>query len=480
MEQRFPRWLITLVVVALVMALSIHMARYVRMVSARRDVSIAVSRLDMASDNLQKLQVALDQAKQKHLKVYLEDFSYKDAESYIKTAKRNLKIAQESPYSSTKTRHANIAARFAKLCGRTIKSRGEYLTLLDEALKKYKIAPEKLRGLSGEVKAYIYELETGGYFPRNFEESKRLIAISDTKDKSAYWLLAQKFEGDSPDYLKIWLICREGTGLADEAWNKAREIPILRARNIARLVKLPVDIATARGDYRRARSAANELERFPRYSMGIEVEEAVRDLDLIVPMIDIAKQQNSMEVQDFTLASKTLGKAEMKLKADVEVFNEAVDTWQNVRVALENLNSSRSAAVTAQNEAQDEIDSYSRNSQSEAESLLSQSKSKLDDGDLSRHSDPIAANQAFEEAKSLADQAKDAVDTSSHDTYSSNDGGSNNSGGSNYGGGGSSGGGNYGGGGSSGGSSPSGGGSGGPSGGGSGGPSGGGAGSGGY
>jgi hypothetical protein len=281
-------------------------------------------------------------------------------------------------------------------------------------------------------------------------------------------------EGEYPDYLQVYQTCLNGEQVAASAKQLAESVPGSRKSNEANIGRLNTGVTNLKMRYNDALVAGVSLEPYAPYRILDQVELANKQLDSALTQIRSAQDQNSMRVQQFLGAAELLGTVDRQLSATDLLFNNAVQKWETVSAAKAQIPGAKASASTAIASAISHKNSYSENSQSTAESYISQAQSAMRSGNSYATVDPPKGLSYYHQAKNYADQAYSAVDTSDNDYHSSSSssdwsgssgggststwGGSTGSGSSSSNWGGSSGGGNYGG--------PSGGGYGGPSGGG--------------
>ncbi len=465
-------WMV-LAIIFVVLALITQITRYSMMASAQRDVDEITIQLRQAEKNLDQLQSQLKAAKKKHLAIYLKDFSYKGVDDSLKKAAELVDKANKADDPNSRREMARRAERLIFFVRPALADRSAYLKLLDAALENYKEAPNKVAKSCAQVNDYIGKLEHEGYFSQHFSEPLRLITVSMNLRKQAWEVSMLLLDGQHPDYLKVFVLCQDGERRVAEARQLTQAVPATRMNNAKRLEDLSGNIAKVRQLYNSARAAAINLERYPKYRSLQTVDQAKLGFPPIEALGQSAEQQNSMVKQEFTLAAQTLSSAESKLSGIEQTFSTSIEHWEKIQTAIAYIPYARNQAESAINKANDYIESYSYNSQGDAEDLLDQARQHRNEGDGLRYSDPPESYDAYEKAERLANQAYDAVNTSSR--HSSSDDASYRPGGGS-----SPTGGGYGGGGMGGGSSPTGGGYGGPTGGGYGGPGGGESGTGGF
>jgi hypothetical protein len=445
------------------------------MADAKELVSITRTQLTDSDSQLGAAQSAIKKSQKIHLRMYTEELTVATEAEALERAERLLDDADDSASPEKKKALALEAAEQIATTNGTLSNLRGYLSLLDEALAKYKSEPQRLQNSIDEADQYITGLIAEGYFPEHFVQAGKSLSDAREFHASAEELSAKTVERGQPDYLQIYKVCLSGGQSTVTAKALASATPESRKSNAQEIARLTASVANLKVSYNNALVAAGSLERYEPYRLLGEVKSAHDGLDSELKQIQSATELNSMQEQRFGEAARILTATNQALSRTDQIFAQAIQSWNTVKTAIATIPSSRSAADSAISRAVSHKVVYSENSQSSAESLIAQARASYASGERLTTVDPPKSLQEFSQAKSYADQAYSAVDTADH-SYHPDSSSSDYGGGSSYGG--SSSGGSYGGG-SSGGSSY-GGGSSGPSGGGYGGPSGGGYGSGGF
>lgn len=435
------------------LALSFLLQSY-RMVvanNANNHLASVKTRVAIYQAKIESTESRLDAARKKHLKIYLASYSLDEPKKKLSAANEQLKQTDKTSHPLKRIALADKAMQSVQ--GLSLANINQELDFLDKALKNWKTEPSVLQGKLSESTAFIGSLEKQGYFPTHFLDSRKLIAAGKGRYILAIKLSKLKFEGNSPDYRRIYANCITGERYCSDAYQLAKAIPDTRGKNDARIREMPDKIADTRSLFESAWYAARRLQPYPNYQCRTEVRSAFDNLVQAEVLLSQAKKANSFEEQDFVVAAKKLSSGEEIVDTSKQQLQSAIDTWNNLQSAIGAIPAARTAASQRINEAQDHINSYSRNSQTDAEEYLTEARSYNSRGSGLENSDPIQSLTAFQNAKSKADAAYDAVDTADHSsssyTSSDDDSGSSYSGGgsSNYGGGSDYGGGsNYGGG----------------------------------
>lgn len=415
------------------------------------------------------LEQRMIQAANRHRVSYLASFEIQSLARAQGRMSAVLVQAKAATHPSEKERLAALARAGHTKIQAGIKARASYLDRLDRALREHEARVGELRTAIAIQEARVQELVVrGGYFASHFVTAERVRIEAGARLKTIEPELALPVR--HRDYLRIMDVAGDGLRLAIQARGLIETVPAFAAENNQRIIELRSALPRTAGLFARAWGAAESLSRYPRYARKAEVARANDSLATVSGRLSDAVAKNSMERQEFRAAADTLNAAADTIAAADRMFVGAVDTWRDVQDAIRALRGAEDDAVKAISHAAKEINDYDHNNQDAAGSLLRDARAALRDAQNQKSTDPIASRSKFVEAKSLADRAYQAVDTSSRRrsvSVSFDDGDDDSSGGGGFFGGG--GGGFFGGGGDSGGGSfggPSGGGFGGPSGGG--------------
>lgn len=410
------------------------------------------------------------QAANRHRASYLASFEIQSLARAQGRMSAVLAQAKAATHPSEKERLAALAHAGNTKIQAGINARASYLDRLDRALREHEARVIELGTNFGIQEARVRELVAQGYFASHFATAERVRGEASARLKTIEPELALPVR--HRDYLRIMDVAGDGLRLAIQARGLIEAVPALAAENNRRIVELRGSLPRTAGLFARAWGAAESLGRYPRYARKAEVARANDSLATVSGRLFDAVAKNSTERQEFQAAADALNAAADTITAADRTFVSAIDTWRDVQGAMRALRGAEDDAAMAISRAAKGINDYDHNNQDDAESLLRDARAALRDAQNQKGTDPIASRAKFNDAKSLADRAYNAVDTSSRRrvSVSFDDGDDDSGGGGFFGGGG--GGGGFGGGGSGGGG---GGGSfGGPSGGGFGGPSGGG------
>ena len=430
------------------------MVRGARAEAERARQQAVQTRLVLAS-----VQADIVRANGRHLRQYTSRLSLSGASLSLERAERVLAEAQEARHPrEIRGAARNASALLADAASKAARVRSQ-VHRLDEALAGYAAATSAAQGAVERAAAVIASVQRQGYRTSSLADAEVLRGQAEAAAKRAKALAGQTVDAGLPDYLAVFTTAQDAARLAEASCQAALSVPALRRENERRIAALPSQLASAKTALPAARAACGLLFRYPAYQgIADRVGIAAGSLGRVETLAASARQLNSMSVQRFAEAARVLADAERTLANAQAAFTRAVGTQRAVVAALAAMSAASSGADAEISRARARINSYRHNNQHRADDLVGQAEGARRRGGLLMATDPLEAVQEFRAARSLAEQAYNAVDTSSHSS-----------------GGGFSGGGEGGSGGG-----PSGGFSGGPSGGFSGGPSGGGVGGGGF
>lgn len=393
------------------------------MASAQKVADESVAQVESQQDACVRLEARLAQAKLAHFPKYLEGVSAADSWSALDEAEKLTKLARQAGHPNTVRRYANQAKAKVAQAGGALSDISVRLDFLDTALVKYKAEPNQVATMIADYQKGRGQLRQQGYFDQNFTDPERVIAAAQKRLDLTATLAKKTVAQGRPDYVAIYQACLDGERFAADAKQLAQAVPALRQTNEARIAKLPRVYGQARAAYEPAWVAAKNLETYPAYRCLAKVETTHNGMIGLDERLKQASESNSMAVQDFKTAARTLSEAETTLARAIMFFNQTSDAWQDVERAVKQCGSARSAAQDAIDRAEKYANDWSENDQTEAQDLISQALGEVRAGDLVRTSDPPKALAHFRNAENLAVEAYNAVDTHRHTTTTTTGGG---------------------------------------------------------
>lgn len=423
--------------------------------AAQRNLKAAIATVAKAEADLEAATIELEIVRMKHLAVYLEKFTSVQADTELSAARDSIKKATSARRAGVKTKFAKEAIAHSQKVKAGYAGWHEEIVFLDQALANYQSEPSKLAAMTKQLENDIKVFEGQGYFTSHFALARKTnVSAHDNFDKATS-LAGRKFQQNFPDYRTIYIACLEGERLNNEARKLAIAVPDLRGDNDRRIADFPSRLSLVSSRYNRAQFVANQMERYPKYRMSVEVLTAYDRTSTANDEWNTAKVYNTMKVQKFVEAKNNLDQANQIVDSTLGVFNRAEERWTQIQNAINGIPGQRSAARSSIDRARSYASQWSENSQASAQGLISQAEVQFNMGQADENSDPIESISSYQRSKSLGDQAYDAVDDVDHtpppstDWDSGSGGGSSGGGGiggSDYGGGGSFGGGGGGGG----------------------------------
>lgn len=453
------RGLAAILVIAIVAFLICQTVRMGMQWSADSELKHARSTVAVAKDNFAKVTHELEVAEVQHLAVYLVGMSVKEPLAAITKAEKLITQATKARQPAKKSQLAKDAERQCDKTKGGFEGWHNELVFLDDALAKYQTEPDQLAQVSKNLRISLALLEGQGYFATHFVASRQAIDLAESNRQKALKLTKIIFKEGRPDYRAIYATCLEGERIIGGGERIANGVVELRAQNNARIGNGPEKISLANSRYNTAIFAATQLERYPRYSLIDSVRQTRGWVLLAGILLDQAKSQNSMQMQQFADAKVRLDNAYSNIENALAVFTEAESKWSRVRTAVTGIPSRRSGARSAIDQARSYMTQWSQNSQHGAESLLLQAETRYRSGQYSETADPIQSLADYQSARELGNQAHSAVDDVDHTpppqnnssddsstsyggsgsggsySYGGGSGGSSGSGGSDYGGG---------------------------------------------
>ncbi|MFA7244532.1 MAG: hypothetical protein WC080_04590, partial [Patescibacteria group bacterium] len=382
--------------------------------AAQRFLKEATATVDQAETDLQAATTELKAAREKHLAVYLEKFSPTQAISELQAARDSIAKAKSTRRPSMKTRFAREAVVHSQKVKAGYAGWHEEIAFLDQALANYQGEPGKLAAMVKQLEADVKAFERMGYFTVHFAPARKTNASAHDNHDKAISLVGRKLQQGLPDYRAIYVSCLEGERLCTEARKLASAVPEMKGTNDRRIADFPSCISIVEGRYNRAQFVAGQLERYPKYRMSVQVQSAYEQMSTANDEWNTAKALNEMKVQRFVEAKNSLDRANQIADNALEVFGRAEDRWTQMQNAIAGIPGQRSAARSAINRARSYASQWSENSQSEAESLISEAEDQFNLGQANEGSDPISSVSYFAQAKDLGDKAHNAVDDVDH------------------------------------------------------------------
>lgn len=389
-------------------------ARQAIVLSAKSEARGVGEIVRASAQSLMEADRMLEQARQRHFSRYLQGVSTADGWSALKDAERFLENALQSRSPNEIRRLAAQAEAAANKASDLASSVRTKTAALDEALRRFRSAPDQANSAVRGAEETISRLVGMGYRPAHFGEARRVLSQGAELERQARLVSRKIVERGLPDYLSVFELSVRAEDLAREARRIALGVQALRSENASRIDRLSARIRSAASIYPRARECALYLLRYEAYThFAGSVSRGIREIASAERMLPEAQRLNSMEVQRFQEAASILSRAERLVGDAEEGFQQAVRVYSAVLEAEVLL-----AAVSAEAErlislADARISRYSHNNQSRAERYLGDAKRSLSSGRLLVRSDPISALQQYRTAVSLARHAFNAVDTSS-------------------------------------------------------------------
>ena len=394
-------------VVCLIALVIVQLGQWRVASSAQEQVRLAEERYASTKASCDKEGADLNTARERH-HGYLAAVSNIEAEKLIFEATARLEQARKAKLPGEMRK---FAAQVIDLCDRAASSLGaiqQEIAELDTALQSHTAEIKNLERSAATARATIDTLEKEGFFVRHFVESERLLSEAQKA------LASTRQSKNDGDYLSCYRVAREGTQLAQQGGAAAENVKESYINNDSGARELLADLDTATGNYVKAMAAADHLEQYRSYGCRAKVMAANAQLASCRALIDQCRERNGLGVQDFTGAARKLAQAQDVYQSALSEFNRAERLWADMRQAVGQLDSEKSAAESGISKAKKEINDWSENTQSRAESLLSEARSSLNEGNRLHDTDPIRAVGAFREAATSAQEAHDAVDTSTH------------------------------------------------------------------
>ncbi len=416
------------------------------MEGALGDLARVTHSATLAKTHLKRAEEALKDASTVHNPDYLKKLSLVEAQAAAWNTDKELLAAKNADTPDKVREHAQRAFAKLNLIRAQSDSVNGYILFLDEALTRFRSEPERLSRLGAAVINEIHDLtQNQGFFTSHFEKARESIDRANVANVTAYGIRETLIWNNLPDYKSVYEFCMRAQKDFDAARAAAKAVVALRDENTKGVEALANGLAQTRGLYRSATQAGENLERYPRYRMLDDVVKAYPRLMSAEQEIEGAESLNSMVTQRFAEAKQQLGQARKTIQEVRACFELAIGTWRRLVAAINQLDSARRDAQAQIASAQSHISSYDHNTQTDAESYVSQAQSKLSAARRIKESDPIESLALFQKAESLAVSAYNAVVTWSKDDDSTSTTIGGGIGGGDYGGGG--GGGNFGGGG---------------------------------
>ena len=397
------------------------------------EASVEEAQLSVAelANSLEVLETRFGTAKTIHRSEYLKSFEVASLKQTLQSAEKKLSAAKDTGNPSGKKQISQEAGALVLQVIPKISERLKYLELLDRSRREFLARLVDLRVAIVDNQTKIESIIAQGYFPKHFGPSERLRGESDLLLKRAKVLLPGEIpESGQPDeqwiskadYLTIWNIAQEGLGTVVEANRLAESIPALAQENKKLVQTLSTNLSQTRELYSRAFAAAQYLEKYPSYRSLANVNNSFNHLRNIESNINDAEYRNDMLRQDFDGAARILGMVGSRIADADRIFVSAIDSWRDIQAAILSSSRDRSTADSAINRATGHISSYNYNSQIGSENLIRDARAAFRDGDNLRSSDPLKSHDRYLTAKSKADSAYNAVDTSSRSSDTSSGG----------------------------------------------------------
>jgi len=379
---------------------------------ARSQVSHARSSLQASTATLREAEGALEQARRVHLPMYLKDLGFAPQEQALRQAEELLAEARKADHPDRKVALVRQASLEIGNLSAPLQDSSAYLQRLDTALRGYQSGTSDLRSKLDATRTYIAGLEAEGYFPSHFAGARTQLESADERYGKAVALTKQVVHDGRPDYVKVYELAMAGMEPVRQARVQAESVPALRATNESRAAGMVGTLVQVRNSYGEARAAALYLEGYAGYRCIPRVESAAANLANLEGAIAAARAENAMSRQQFAAAAQALSRVQATISAADGEFRSAIRNRERVAGAIGAIPGAEGAARAMISSTRSRMSSYSYNSQSRADSLLSEAERALSRGRSLRHGDPPASLEAFQASRRHADSAYSAVDTS--------------------------------------------------------------------
>lgn len=386
-------------------------------VSANSQVDEVSQLLAAANDQNKEFVARRVDAEKNHHKAYLEKLPIANAFGPgIEDAGLDLLTAREAEHPNEKLKLAKTALDQLQTAVHGIKEALVYLNTLDQAKREYADNISALEDKFGEYHKVVNGLVAQGYFKMHFDEfyplyNKAQYARDHARVSSSFPLTDSNLQ--LPDYLAIWQETREGIKYIDEARKLVEGVPQLVRENEDRIKRLYGQLEKTSGLYSVAWAASQHLAKYPNYNYTGKIVSAMTLLTDLRSKIHDAQNNNSMAVQQFTLAAQIINSVEGKRAEADHIFVEAIDKWKDVQSALAEIPQKERTANKKISEADEEVNDYNYNNQSDAEKHLRDARVLLRDARNTAESDPVASLAKYNQAIRKAEQAYEEVDTRS-------------------------------------------------------------------